>query len=302
MSADTSEKNFEASVEANLLRDPLSSGPGDVAALADAGTGAYISGGYRRRDPPDYDKDLCLIPQDVFGFIYASQPKEWQKMQAQHGSEAKPILLKRLASEVHKHGTLHVLRKGIKANGCKFRLVYFRPSSGLNESAQKLYLANQFSIVRQLKYSQKNEKSLDMAVFLNGLPLFTAELKNPFKGQSVQDAVKQYRLDRDPKEPLFQFGRCLAHFAVDPSLVYLPTELRGGKTSFLPFNQGYSLGAGNPPSWKGFSTAYLWEQVWARDSVLNLLQHFIHIVEVEDDRGNKTGELKLLFPRYHQLD
>jgi len=299
---DTSEKNFEASIEASLLRDPLGSGPRDGFALADAATGAYLSGGYRRCEPRDYDKGLCLTPKDVLDFIYATQPKEWKKMQTQHGAEAKPMLLKRLASEIQKHGTLHVLRKGIKANGCKFRMVYFRPSSGLNESAQKLYLANQFTVVRQLKYSEKNENSVDLAIFLNGLPLFTAELKNPFKGQNVQDAVKQYRLDRDSKEPLFQFGRCVAHFAVDPSLVYVTTELRGGKTGFLPFNQGYNLGAGNPPSWKGFATAYLWEQVWARDSVLNLLQNFIHIVEVEDDKGNKTGDKKLLFPRYHQLD
>jgi type I restriction enzyme R subunit len=299
---DVSEKNFEASIEANLLRDPLSNGKRDVSALAEVSTGAYISGGYRHRESTDYDKELCLIPKEVLDFIYATQPKEWQKMTTQHGADAKPILLKRLASDIHKHGTLHVLRKGIKANGCKFRMVYFKPSSGLNESAQKLYLGNQFTIVRQLKYSEKSEKSLDVVIFLNGLPLFTAELKNPFKGQYVQDAVKQYRLDRDPKEPLFQFGRCLAHFAVDPAVVYVATELRGGRTSFLPFNQGYNLGAGNPPSWKGFSTAYLWEQVWARDSILNLLQNFIHIVELEDDKGNKTGEKKLLFPRYHQLD
>ncbi|MBE0544129.1 MAG: type I restriction endonuclease subunit R [Verrucomicrobia bacterium] len=299
---DTSEKNFEASIEAGLLRDPLSSGPQDVSALADASTGAYLSGGFRRRETTDYDRELCLIPKDVLDFIYATQPKEWQKMTTQHGAHAKPMLLKRLASEIHKHGTLHVLRKGIKANGCKFRLAYFKPSSGLNESAQELHLGNQFTIVCQLKYSGKNEKSLDMAIFLNGLPLFTAELKNPFKGQSVQDGVRQYRLDRDPKEPLLQFGRCLAHFAVDPSLVYVSTELRGGRTVFLPFNQGYNLGAGNPPSWKGFSTAYLWEQVWARDSVLDLLQNFIHVVELEDGKGNKTGEKKLLFPRFHQLD
>jgi type I restriction enzyme R subunit len=300
MSVDVSEKNFEAAIEAALLRDPLAGAAGGP--LAEPATGGYLSGGYHRREPTDYDKELCLIPKDVVGFISATQPKEWQKMLAQHGAEAKPTLLKRLASEILKHGTLHVLRKGIKANGCKFQLVFFRPSSGLNDSARKLYLGNQFSVVRQLKYSQRNENSLDVAIFLNGLPLFTAELKNPFKGQTVQDGVKQYRLDRDPKELLFQFGRCLAHFAVDPSLVYVTTELRGSKTSFLPFNQGRDLGAGNPPSWKGFATAYLWEQVWARDSVLNLLQHFIHIVEIEDDKGNKTGERKLLFPRHHQLD
>ena len=299
---DTTEKNFEASIEATLLRDPLSNARQDAPALSEVTTSTYLSGGYQRREPTDYDKALCLVTKDVVSFIQATQPKEWQKMTAQHGADAKPTLFKRLASEIHKHGTLHVLRKGIKANGCKFRLAYFKPSSGLNEAAQKLYLANQFSVVRQLEYSEKNNNTLDLAIFLNGLPLLTAELKNPFKGQNVQHAVKQYRLNRNPREPLFQFGRCLAHFAVDPSLVYVTTELRGGKTAFLPFNQGYNLGAGNPPSWKGFTTAYLWEQVWARDSVLNLVQHFIHIVELEDDKGNKTGERRLLFPRYHQLD
>jgi len=302
MPVNTSERDFEATIEASLLRDPWSSAPQGTPALADAPSGQFIPGGYRKRQPEEYDRALCLIPAEVFDFIYATQPKEWDKMQKQHGADARNLLLHRLASEIRARGTLEVLRKGIKANGCKFRLACFRPASGLNESSQKLYRANVFSIVRQLKYSEKNEKSLDLGVFLNGLPISTAELKNPFKQQNVQDGVRQYRLDRDPKEPLFGFGRCLAHFAVDPNLVYVTTHLRGAKTRFLPFNQGHSLGAGNPPSWQGFATAYLWEQVWARDSVLNLVQQFIQVVEEEDDKGNKTGELSLVFPRYHQLD
>lgn len=211
-------------------------------------------------------------------------------------------LLQRLAHEVGSRGTLDVLRSGIKVDGVKFQLAYFPPSSGLNPALQTLYEANIFSVARQLHFSQKNEKSLDMALFLNGLPLFTAELKNPFKGQNVEHAISQYRQDRDPREPLFAFGRCLAHFAVDPDLVYLTTQLQGVKTAFLPFNKGHNLGAGNPPSWQGFATAYLWEQVWARQSVLNLIQHFIQIIEEEDDKGQKTGKRSLLFPRYHQLD
>ena len=195
-----------------------------------------------------------------------------------------------------------MLRKGIKLLGCKFKLAYFPPVSGLNPETQKLYRGNIFSIVRQLKYSQQNENSLDLAVFLNGLPLFTAELKNPLNGQSVQNAITQYRKDRDPHEPLFAFRRCLAHFAVDPDLVYFTTQLKGSQTEFMPFNRGYNLGAGNPPSWKGSATAYLWEQLWARDSLLNLLQYFVHEYEQEDEDGRKTGEWKLIFPRYHQLD
>ncbi|MGH7206715.1 MAG: type I restriction endonuclease subunit R, partial [Nitrospiraceae bacterium] len=138
--------------------------------------------------------------------------------------------------------------------------------------------------------------------FLNGLTIFTAELKNPLTGQTVQDAVRQYRFDRDPKEPVFAFGRCLAHFAVDPDLVYLTTHLQGPRTIFLPFNQGRDGGAGNPPAWNGFATAYLWERIWARDSVLELIQHFVHVVEEEDDHGCKTGRRLLMFPRFHQLD
>ena len=127
-------------------------------------------------------------------------------------------------------------------------------------------------------------------------------MKNPLTGQTVQDAIRQYQHDRDPKEPLFAFGRCLAHFAVDPDLVYFATHLTGIRTVFRPFNQGRQSGAGNPPAWKGFATAYLWERVWSRDSVLNLIQQFIHVVEEEDEKGRKTGERSLIFPRYHQLD
>jgi type I restriction enzyme R subunit len=236
-------------------------------------------GGYRKRSSDNYDKRLCLIPSDVLDFIYATQPKEWEKFKKQHAGDAKERLLSRLASEVKTRGTLEVLRKGIKSDRCSFRLAYFRPSSGLNQELQRLYEANLFTAVRQLKYSEANEKSLDVALFLNGLPIFTAELKNPLTGQTVQDAIRQYQHDRDPKEPLFAFGRCLAHFAVDPDLVYFATHLIGLRTVFRPFNQGRNGGAGNPPAWKGFATAYLWEKVWNRDSVPNLIQQFIHVVE-----------------------
>jgi len=198
-----------------------------------------------------------------------------------------------------------VLRDGIKDTGCKFRLAYFRPSSGLNPELQQRYEANLFSVVRQLHYSEKNENSLDIVLFLNGIPIFTAELKNPFTGQNVKHAITQYRRDRDPKEPLFTFGRCLAHFAVDPELLFVTTRLEGKRTRFLPFNRGKYGGAGNPPpspTAGSYATSYLWERIWARDSVLNLVQQFIHVVEVEDEDGRKTGQRELIFPRFHQLD
>jgi type I restriction enzyme R subunit len=309
---DISERDFEVTIEQLLLLGGPHAAPLAAPALRDAASAAeeYIPGGYHRRQSGDYDRDLCLIPQDTLDFLYATQPKEWDKLKRLHGhagdaKEAKDHLLKRLASEVDQRGTLDVLRKGIKLDGCRFQLAYFHPASGLNEAMQKLYQGNLFAEVRQLAYGAfgaKDGKTLDLALFLNGLPIFTAELKNPLNRQNVQDAIWQYRNNRDPRERLFAFGRCLAHFAVDPDLVYVTTHLQGAKTRFLPFNQGRGGGAGNERAWRGFSTAYLWENIWARDSVLNLIQQFIHIVEEEDDRGRKTGARTLLFPRYHQLD
>ncbi|MBI2839689.1 MAG: type I restriction endonuclease subunit R [Acidobacteria bacterium] len=262
-------------------------------------------GGYRRRRPEDYDRALCLIPADVLGFVNATQPREWEKLGHHYGAEVKDRFLKRLSREIERRGALDVLRTGVKDAGCKFMLAYFRPSSGLNEPLQKLYQANLFAVVRQLRYSQKNENRLDVVLFLNGIPIFTAELKNPLTGQTVEDAIQQYRFDRDPREPLLAFRRCLVHFAVDPDLVYVTTHLEGPTTRFLPFNQGKFGGAGNPPvppTQRGYATAYLWDRIWARDSILELLQHFIHEVEEEDENGRRTGRSKLIFPRYHQLD
>jgi type I restriction enzyme R subunit len=301
---DISEKTFEQTIEAVLTGEQPQQLPGGASPAKESGGeyGFIKPVGYRKRAPEEYDKRLCLIPADVLDFIYATQPKEWEKFKKHHAGDAKERVLSRLASEVKTRGTLEVLRKGIKSDGCSFRLAYFRPASGLNQELQRLYEANLFTAVRQLKYSDANEKSLDLALFLNGLPIFTAELKNSLTGQTVQDAIRQYQHDRDPKEPLFAFGRCLAHFAVDPDLVYLTTHLRGMKTRFLPFNQGRYGGAGNPPTANGFATSYLWERIWARDSVLNLIQHFVQVVEEEDDKGRKTGERSLIFPRYHQLE
>lgn len=303
MSVDTSEKDFEGTIETLLLAggpDDLTPEGEQLALREPTAGGDFVPGGYHRRSDADYDRALCLVPREVLAFIYATQPKTWEKFQKTlQGSDAKERLLRRLASEIERRGTLEVLRRGIKCDRARFKLAYFQPSSTLNEALRTLYQANIFSVVRQLRYSQQNNKSLDLAIFLNGIPLFTAELKNPFKGQNVEDAIRQYRLDRDPKEPLFAFGRCLAHFAVDPDLVYVATHLQGARTRFLPFNQGNNNGAGNPPSWRGFATAYLWEQVWARDSVLDLVQNFVQIVEDEDDRGRRTGTRRLIFPRYH---
>jgi len=306
MNPKISEQRFEEAIEA-ILTGADGGASQDALMVRETAPlyGDMIPGGYHKRLPEEYDRKLCLIPRDVFDFIYATQPKEWEKLKQHHGADFKERFLKRLSSEIGQRGTLDVLRKGVKDSGCKFCLAYFRPSSELNEALQRLYKANLFSVVRQLKYSEKNDKSIDLVLFLNGIPIFTAELKNPLTGQNVEDAIQQYRFNRDPREPLLAFRRCLAHFAVDPDLVFVTTRLEGPKTTFLPFNQGKFGGAGNPPKSPtegGYSTDYLWKKIWSKDNVLELIQHFIQEVEVEDEKGKKTGERVLIFPRYHQLD
>lgn len=307
MSPEISERSFEEAIECALLEYGPDACAGDATAVRETPPpyGDTPPGGYRRRNPEDYDRALCLLPRDVVDFVLATQPKEWKKLEQHHGAAVKEQFQKRLAAEIERRGALDVLRLGLKDSGCKFRLAYFRPASGLNEETRRLYAANLFAVVRQLRYSTKNENCLDLVLFLNGIPLFTAELKNPLNGQDVEDAIRQYQRDRDPREPLLAYGRCLAHFAVDPDLVYVTTRLAGPNTRFLPFNRGKYGGAGNPPvppTQKGYATGYLWEETWAQGSVLDLVRQFIHEVEEEDDKGRKTGRRFLIFPRFQQLD
>ena len=305
MTVAVSERAFEDAIERALLRGGTEPPDDGVSAPEAPPYGDAPSGGYLRRGPEDYDRGLCLIPRDALDFVLASQPREWERLHQHHGEEVEERFLRRLASEIDRRGTLDVLRNGIKDMGCKFRMAHFRPASGLNEETRRLHAANLFSVVRQLRYSEKNENSLDLALFLNGVAIFTAELKNPLTGQDVQDAIRQYRTDRDPREPLLASGRCLAHFAVDPDLVYVTTRLAGPRTRFLPFNRGKFGGAGNPPvppTRNGYPTSYLWEETWSRASVLDLVRQFIHEVREEDHRGNGTGKRLLILPRYQQLD
>ena len=300
MQLEISERAFEDAIEERLLQN-------DDRLIGEE-RGSYLDpmpGGYRKRTSDDYDRALCLVPEDVLDFVLVTQPQEWKRLSQHYGAAVEEQFLKRLSSEIARRGALDVLRHGIRDMGRRFQLAYFRPSSGLNEETRQLYRGNIFSVARQLHYSEKNNKSLDLALFLNGIPIFTAELKNPLTGQTVEDAIRQYRTDRDPREPLFAYRRCLAHFAVDPDLVYVTTQLAGPRTRFLPFNRGKFGGAGNPPvppTQSGYATSYLWEETWTRDSVLDLIRQFIHEVEEEDDQGKKTGKSYLIFPRYQQLD
>ncbi len=252
----------------------------------------------------DYDKALCLRPETVISFIRATQTKKWADYCELVGDldQAKRNLLKRINEVVDKEGTLHALRKGFDIHGGgHFDMCYFEPTNPVAEESRRLYQENLLHLQRQLKFSEADEKSLDLGIFLNGLPIFTIEVKNQISGQNVIHARKQYKDTRNPKEPLFRFKRCLAHFAVDNDLVYVATELAGAKTQFLPFNQGHDGGAGNPPCKIGYATSYLWREVWQKPRILDLIQRFIRVVDVLDDKGKKTNKQRQIFPRFHQL-
>lgn len=252
----------------------------------------------------DYDKALCLRPETVISFIRATQTKKWADYCELIGDKAQATrnLLKRIKDVVDKEGTLHTLRKGFDIHGGgHFDLCYFEPTNPVAEESRRLYQENLLHLQRQLKFSEQDEKSLDLGIFLNGLPIFTIEVKNQISGQNVIHAMKQYKDTRNPKEPLFRFKRCLAHFAVDNDLVYVTTELAGAKTQFLPFNQGADGGAGNPPCKVGYATSYLWQEIWQKPRILDLIQRFIRVVDVLDDKGKKTDKQRQIFPRFHQL-
>ena len=261
--------------------------------------------GYQSLQSSHYNKPLCLIPDETLRFIQDTQPETYQKLERQYGDDTSVKLLDRVSKEIASRGVLDVLRKGVKDRGCDFKLTYFQPSSGMNPKHKELYDQNRFSLIRQLRYSQRHENSLDMTLFLNGLPLVTMELKNSLTGQVFTDAEKQYRTDRDPREPLFQFKRCLVHFAVGNEKVSMTTQLQGGGTRFFPFNKGIE----NPVNPNGHKSAYLWEDILQPDNLMTLINDFIHEQEttekVYDDKTKMVKDVKhrvLVFPRYHQLD
>ncbi|NLR63027.1 type I restriction endonuclease subunit R [Chitinophaga varians] len=274
MSSDTSEKGLEIIIEKALSTD----------------------GGYRISYPTDYDRELCVDKKLLAEFINTTQPEAWSTIQ-KRGEEK---FLKRLAEQIKQRGIIDVLRKGIKDQDLQVWLYYKNPASALNTKAVQQYESNIFSVTRQLRYSLSNGNSLDMVLFINGLPVSTLELKNPWTGQNVKHAIKQYQQDRDPKEPLFIFGRCMVHFAVDPDLVYMTTALGGQSTFFLPFNKGVDHGAGNPVNPHGLKSDYLWKEILSKRCLSHILEHYAQVIEEKDEDTGKIKR-KLIFPRYHQL-
>jgi len=259
---------------------------------------------YSSLDPATYDKTLCLIPTQLIGFIQETQPKTLEKLELQYGSETESKLIKRVSSEIEKRGVIDVLRNGVKDRGCDFHLVYFQPKSGLNPEHKDLYKQNRFTVIRQLKYSLRNENSIDMGIFINGIPIVMMELKNTLTGQNHIDGEKQWKHDRDPKEPLFRFKRNLVYFSVGNEKVSMTTRLMGSKTRFLPYNKDIE----NPVNPNGHKSHYLWEDILQPNSMLDMIENFVHIREetekVFDSKVGKVVDKKkelLIFPRFHQI-
>ncbi len=264
------ELTFEENIEASLLEN----------------------GGYTKGFSDDYDAELGLFPNYITDFLKASQPKEWAKITNIHKSAIEGKVIRRLIKELDLRGLLDVLRNGFTDYGVKFKMAFFQPESSLNPEAFELYDKNDLKVVRQLYYQRTGRNSLDVVLVINGLPVSTIELKNQFTGQDVTNAKKQYVFDREQSEPIFKFKkRSLVHFAVDTDQCYMTTHLMGKNTFYLPFNLGYNDGSGNPPNKEGYRTSYLWEYVWTKDSLLDIIGKFLHLDEND----------KMIFPRYHQL-
>ena len=285
----TNEKGFEDAIEKSLVG----------------------SGGYLKSRPENYDEVLGFDPVELFSFIEATQPKDWAKLvlQGYGGNEvtAKKGFAKRLAAEIDARGTIDVLRHGVTDYWVEIKLAYFKPAHGLTPELETLYQANRVSLTRQFVYELDSKKSIDLALLVNGLLTATAELKNPLTNQSIEHAKVQYRQDRDPNNVSLS-RRAIVHFAVDPDLASMTTKLAGAKTRFLPFNQGtggagHPGRAGNSPTTEGHRTAYLWQEVWQRDTWLDILARFVHVQVPE--KGSKAEKAKgtvTVFPRYHQWD
>ena len=282
MSSSPTEKRFESHIEDGLNRN-----------------------GYTTLHHTEYDRRLCIIPSELIGFIQTTQPKEWERLEGIYGGETQRKVFGRITEEIGKRGVIDVLRKGVKDRGVHLNLTFFQPKSDMNEEHKTLYEGNRFSLIRQLHFSVSNEKSLDMVLFLNGVPIITMELKNKLTNQNITHSQKQYQRDRDPNEPLFKFGRCIVHFCVDDDRVSMTTKLDGDKTTFLPYNKGIE----NPINPNGYRTHYLWEDVLTTESLMDILENFVHhSVEYSEDwnqqklRVEQKKRESIIFPRFHQLE
>ena len=262
------------------------------------------TGGYTQGNASDYSPELGMFKVEVLQFLKDTQLMQWEKLSAIHGADVENRIIQRLYKEMDLRGSLDVIRNGFVDYGVRFKCAFFKPESGLNPDTIALYEQNRLKVIRQVYYSKKNKNSVDLVLSLNGLPVATLELKNRFTGQSTTQAKKQYATTRDNRELLFAFKkRALVHFAVDDEEVYMTTRIEGDRTWWLPFNKGDNHGRGNPPNPQGYRTDYLWHEILAKDSWLEIIGRFIHLQTEEFEfEGRKSKKQKLIFPRFHQLD
>ena len=285
------EKRFEQDIETTLLN----------------------SIGYSKGDETTFDKHQGINLPVLIEYIKDTQNNAWKKYEKMYGENSGKMLLKRLNEEIDAHGLIHVLRNSVSDRGVKFKICHFQPESTLNTQLVEAYQKNRLTVSRQFAYSAYNNNTIDLVISLNGIPIIAIELKNQITGQTVEDGKFQFIHNRDPKELCFHFNkRFLVYFAVDLYDIFMTTHLKGKNTFFLPFNQGSNGagqvgGSGNPENQTGYNTSYLWEEVLQKDSLLNIIQRFLH-VEVEKEKIFKDGmdkiisKEKIIFPRYHQLD
>ncbi|WP_457653265.1 type I restriction endonuclease subunit R [Rhodocaloribacter sp.] len=297
---DTSERGLERLICTALTGAPCDPGTAPAAAAVREPSPPYAAGWICGR-PEDYDRAYCVDLTRLAAFLHATQPEATASLALDEDGPTRRKFLARLQGEISRRGTIDVLRHGLKHGPHHLDLFYGAPSSG-NPKAAERFAANHFSVTRQLRYSlDETRRALDLALFINGLPVATFELKNSLTKQTVADAVEQYKRDRDPREKLFEFGRCVVHFAVDDQEVRFCTHLKGKASWFLPFNRGWNEGAGNPPNPDGLKTDYLWKQILTRESLTDILENYAQVVVEKDPRTGRKSK-KQIWPRYHQLD
>ncbi|HUY31172.1 MAG TPA: type I restriction endonuclease subunit R [Pirellulales bacterium] len=262
---------------------------------------AMTVGGWLAGNPNDYDREYAVDLAQFRAFLLATQKDVALALDLDHDGPTRRRFLARLQGEIAKRGVIHVLRSPLNHEKHSLEMFYNTPSPG-NSKAAEAFAANRFSVTRQLRYSRdETQRSLDVCLFINGLPVATFELKNSLTKQTAADAEEQYKRDRDPRELIFQFGRCMVHFAVDDQEVRMCTELKGKASWFLPFNQGWNDGAGNPPNPFGIKTDYLWKKILTPRGLTEIVENYAQVVEVTDDETGRKKRMQI-FPRYHQLD
>ena len=298
MPTDTSERGLERLICTALTGHPCDPPLSPTVGEPPAGYGGV---GWAGGNFHDYDREYCVDLAQLSAFLHATQPEAAESLDLSEASPTRRRFLARLQGEISKRGTIDVLRHGIKHEAHNLDLFYGTPSAD-NPEAQERFKQNRFTVTRQLRYSRdETQRALDIGLFINGLPVFTFELKNSLTKQTVADAVQQYQRDRNPREKLFEFGRCVAHFALDENEIRFCTHLSGKTSWFLPFNRGWNDGAGNPPNPHGLAIDYLWREVLPRESLTNILENYAQVVESKDEKTGKKKQTQI-WPRYHQLD